>query len=308
MDKKFNVTGVCIPEKHYMVDISGKIDIIVRDYIREGKYFIINRARQYGKTTTLYLLEQRLREKYIVIWLSFEAADELFVSRYALAVGLVRKISRILKIQNVEQQLLEDWNRPISEMFPFDDLSEHITSLCRDSCKEVILMIDEVDKSSDNQIFLTFLGLLRNKYMEQQQKNDCTFQSVILAGVYDIRNLKLRLRPDEESKYNSPWNIASDFTLDMSFSPEQIARMLEEYEQDYHTGMNIAAITRLLYDYTSGYPFMVSRLCMLMDEEIPVKEGADGKVSPWTREGLTEAVKEFLKETNTLFDDMVKKL
>lgn len=62
MPKRFCVTGTCIPEKNYMVDISGRIDRIIRDYIEKGQYFTINRARQYGKTTTLYLLERRLRE------------------------------------------------------------------------------------------------------------------------------------------------------------------------------------------------------------------------------------------------------
>jgi hypothetical protein len=37
-----------------MVDTSGKIDVIVHDYIEQGAYFTINRARQYGKTTTLF--------------------------------------------------------------------------------------------------------------------------------------------------------------------------------------------------------------------------------------------------------------
>ena len=80
MPKRFCVTGTCIPEKNYMIDISGRIDQIIRDYIEKGQYFTINRARQYGKTTTLYLLERRLREEYIVLSLSFEAADEYFES------------------------------------------------------------------------------------------------------------------------------------------------------------------------------------------------------------------------------------
>lgn len=61
-----------------MVDISGRIDRIISEYIENGQYFTINRARQYGKTTTLYLLEKRLRENYIVLSLSFESADEYF--------------------------------------------------------------------------------------------------------------------------------------------------------------------------------------------------------------------------------------
>lgn len=70
MPKRFCVTGTCIPEKNYMIDISGRIDQIIRDYIEKGQYFTINRARQYGKTTTLYLLERRLREEYIVLTLA----------------------------------------------------------------------------------------------------------------------------------------------------------------------------------------------------------------------------------------------
>lgn len=61
MSKRFCVTGTCIPKKNYMVDISNRIDEIVKDYIEQGKYFTMNRARQYGKTTTLYLLERRLQ-------------------------------------------------------------------------------------------------------------------------------------------------------------------------------------------------------------------------------------------------------
>ena len=308
MHKKFNVTGLCIPENNYMVDISSKIDTIITEYIQEGKYFTINRGRQYGKTTTLYLLEQQLKNRYLVISLTFEACDELFVSLYTLAAGLVRKISRVLKAQGVEQPLLDDWNQPISERFPLDDLSERITSLCRNADKEIILIIDEVDKSSDNQIFLSFLGLLRNKYLGQMKKTDCTFRSVILAGVYDIKNLKVKLHPDEEPKYNSPWNIATDFTVNMDFLPEDIVAMLQEYEKDQQTGMDIDKISRQIYDYTSGYPYLVSRLCQIIDEKLPKTEDFADKRDAWTHKGIVAAELLLRKEPNTLFDDMIKKL
>ncbi len=59
MEKEFNDVGLCIPGKHYMVDISAKIDRIIR-LIEKGKYFTINRPRQFGKTTTLSFLMKRL--------------------------------------------------------------------------------------------------------------------------------------------------------------------------------------------------------------------------------------------------------
>ena len=46
MGRVFNTTGVCIPEKHYMVNINGRLQQI-RVLVDEGKYFTINRARQY---------------------------------------------------------------------------------------------------------------------------------------------------------------------------------------------------------------------------------------------------------------------
>ena len=49
--KKFNTTAVCIQAKHYMVDISDRVSRI-RKMVDAGEYFTINRARQYGKTTT----------------------------------------------------------------------------------------------------------------------------------------------------------------------------------------------------------------------------------------------------------------
>ncbi len=306
MSKRFCATGTCIPEKNYMVDISGRIDRIIREYIEKGQYFTINRARQYGKTTTLYLLERRLREDYIVLSLSFEAADEYFESLSSLAEGLVMDIGECLKAQNVDTDIIDEWNSPLSERFPMRSLGIKVSSLCRTCGKRIVLMIDEVDKSSDNQIFLSFLGLLREKYLKWQQGKDETFQSVILAGVYDVKTLKLKLHPQEEMKYNSPWNIAVDFQMDMSFDCEDIESMLEEYEAEHQTGMNVRDIAGMIYDYTSGYPYLVSRICQLIDER--VVEMFRDEASVWTKEGVLAAIKILLKEPNTLFDDMTKKL
>ena len=302
MPKRFCVTGACIPEKNYMVDISGRIDRIIKEYIEDGRYFTINRARQYGKTTTLFLLERKLREDYLVISLSFEAADEYFQSLSSLAEGLIMDIGECLRNQNIPEDILNEWLSPISEKFPMRSLGMKISALCRHSEKKIVLMIDEVDKSSDNQIFLSLLGLLREKYLKWQQGREETFQSVILAGVYDVKTLKLKLHPKEESKYNSPWNIAADFMMDMSFSAEDIKTMLEGYEKDYETGMDFSHISSLLYDYTAGYPYLVSKICQLADERIAGTEEFPEKSSAWTKAGMLSAIKLLLKESNTLFD------
>jgi len=56
----------------------------------------------------------------------------------------------------------------------FKDLSRTLTKFMLKTDKKVVLMIDEVDKSSNNQLFLSFLGMLRNKYLLRNQGKDYT--------------------------------------------------------------------------------------------------------------------------------------
>lgn len=68
----FNTEGICRPEEHYMVRLDEKLEEIKRLYVDRGKYFVINRGRQYGKTTTLSALETYLGEEYHVFFLDFQ--------------------------------------------------------------------------------------------------------------------------------------------------------------------------------------------------------------------------------------------
>lgn len=48
--KKFNISGTCLSDRHYMVDPSSRLEKI-GSMVENGEYFVVNRARQYGKTT-----------------------------------------------------------------------------------------------------------------------------------------------------------------------------------------------------------------------------------------------------------------
>ena len=321
MRRKFNITGSCNPERHYMVD-SKKRFKAVEDLIDAGEYFTINRARQYGKTTTLYMIWRRLSERYVVVPMSFEGlGDTPFESEDAFVRTFSNLMVRYLTLHEVNEALAGIWQNNIAKSI--DDLAKVIREFCEKAPKPVVLTIDEVDKSSDNQLFLNFLGMLRNRYLERDlQGMNSTFHSVILAGVYDVKNLKVKLRPEAEKKYNSPWNvsqgehkasalallsqrnvcvanIAADFNIDMTFHPEEIAQMLSDYEEDEHTGMDIPAVSEEIYKYTSGYPFLVSKLCKVIDEQLD---------KDWTINGVQTATKQTILEKNTLFTSLTKNL
>lgn len=309
--KRFNTTGPCVPCKHYMVDITERLKQI-KAMVDRGDYFVINRARQFGKTTTLAELKKYLSEDYNVLNLDFQRiGNEGFKSEPIFVKSFCRAIMRRKKQFNVPESILDklsDFLSRSSEPALLDELFYCLSDWCNCSDKPIVLIIDEVDSASDSQAFLDFLAQLRLQFLDKIEEQDSpSFQSVILAGVSDIRHLKSKIRDDKQVKVNSPWNIAADFDIDMSLPTDGIKGMLDEYEVDHKTGMDTQSISKLIYDYTSGYPFLVSRICQIIDEEL-VPDVFDNLTDAWTRNGIDEAVKIILNEKNTLFESIMGKL
>jgi len=313
MARRFNATGSCDPQLHYMVDITGRLEKI-KALIDNGDYFTINRARQYGKTTTIDALTEYLKHDYIVISLDFQLiGNAKFATEHTFCAAFANYLNRTVHnkwnpVSGLDKELIEKISilSEEKELFAFDDMFPMLSDLCGTAEKPVVMIIDEVDSATNNQVFLDFLAQLRGYYLKRKKLP--TFQSVILAGVYDVKNIKIKFRPDSEHKVNSPWNIATDFLIDMSFNANDIKGMLEQYEADHHTGMDIRLMAGEIYDYTSGYPFLVSKLCKLLDERIAGNEKFPQLPDAWTINGIHAAVNILTSEKNTLFESLIGKL
>ncbi|MCX6581147.1 MAG: AAA-like domain-containing protein [Candidatus Aminicenantes bacterium] len=304
MTKTFNITGTCIPDRHYTADISEKLDKII-EIISRGDYFTINRPHQYGKTTIMYLLEQRLKKdkSYLAIDISFEGIDTAALETSSRFVRTILSIlNRRLKfMQEKEMVDILESNMKISD---FEELNAFFTDFIVASGRKVVLMIDEVDQAGNNRLFLDFLGLLRAKYLKRNEGKDYTFHSVILAGIHDVKSLKSKIRRGEKPVYNSPWNIAVDFDVELSLSPGEIASMLQEYVMERQVTIDIPFFAEYLFYFTSGYPFLVSCLCKIIDEKIlPAKAKNE-----WKPEDLVSAVQIVVMKDNTNFEGLVKNL
>jgi hypothetical protein len=282
---------------HYMVDISRKIEEI-REMVDYGHYFTINRPRQYGKTTVINTLSNTLRDKYIVIDTSFEGvSDAMFNSEEEFCSGIFDVFAN--SVEMTDKELAMKLRKYQKEIDNYNSLSKGITDLIKDMGKGIVLLIDEVDKNSNNRTFLKFLGLLRNKYLSRNSGKDITFQSVILSGVHDIKNMKLAIRDESEAHFNSPWNISAKFKVDMSFNVREIESMLIDYCKDNKIKFDTALIAAEIHRFTSGYPFLVSNICLVIEEELNMD---------WTLPGVYNAVKVTLMEKNTLFEDVIKNI
>jgi hypothetical protein len=304
MAKRFNTTGTCFPKQHYMANVSAKFDVAIK-LVESGDYFAINRPRQYGKTTMLYLLSDALRAsgEYIVFNMSFEGiGDAIFNDEPTFASGFVSVLRRYATVYAPE---LVNWiDERIEKVNSLKKLSDFITELVNKANKKIILLIDEVDKSSNNQLFISFLAMLRNKYLERGTFP--TFYSIVLAVLYDVKSLKLKMRPNEEAKYNSPWNIAADFKVVMELQAPEIVPMLKDYCQEQNVRMDTEGVADALFYYTSGYPFLVSAMCKIVDEDImPFKTERI-----WTVFDIETAADKLIKaeRSTTNFDTLIKNL
>ena len=306
----FNTEGLCKPDEHYMVRLDDRLACIKNTLVDRKKYFVINRGRQYGKTTTLAALEEYLKDDYIVLSLDFQQmGTEDFADAATFAHAFAGILIETLEINGLDDR--EELMEPLTEIMERDnnslkELFMRLSRMCRNSAQPIVLMIDEVDSASNNQVFIEFLAQLRGYYLKRDKMP--IFHSVVLAGVYSIKNLKLKLRPESEHQYNSPWNIAADFKIAMNFSAEQIAMMLTEYETDHQTEMNIHAVSEEIYAYTSGYPVLVSTICKYLDEDLSGHDNFEGAKDAWSSAGVAEAVKNILKVSTPLFESMVKQL
>lgn len=312
MGKCFNVEGACNPNEHYMVNLDKRI-LEIEKLVAHKKYFTIQKGRQYGKTTTLNCLKDKLSSAYSVFYISFEGiAEESYQNESSFCqifAGLLYDTIYYHEVDGIAAECkaaLEKMSCMQESNGVFRVLSNLISDICSTAQKPVVLMIDEVDQAGGYPVFLTFLGMLRNKYLKREQR--ATFHSVILSGVYDIRNLKLKMDSGVETQRNSPWNIAAKFTVNMNFTKLEIEKMLLEYEQDNQTYMDRSRMAGLIYEYTLGYPFLVSAICKIIDEDLKNVGQFQPGTDAWTKAGFLEAVKILLSEKNSLFDSLINKL
>ena len=151
-----------------MVALSNRLEKMKT--LVEEEYFVINRARQYGKTTTLFQLKRLLADEYTVISISFQGpGDKSFECEETFCQEFLKTISDYLESSSAAESWIDD------HITTFSELSRHITKRCQG--KRIVLMIDEVDRASNHWVFLTFLGMLRTKYQADAYEQLTTYMS-----------------------------------------------------------------------------------------------------------------------------------
>ena len=90
--RKFNTTGPCFPDEHYMLPALDRLPGI-RELVAGGNYFVIHAPRQTGKTTALKALVREINAKgdMVAIYCTLETIQKL-VGSFETAMREIRHL------------------------------------------------------------------------------------------------------------------------------------------------------------------------------------------------------------------------
>jgi hypothetical protein len=222
--REFNITGKIIPAKHYFVDLTPQIDklMVLAD---KGSYFVINRPRQFGKTTILDFLARRLLASgnYAPALISFESfTQRADISEPEFYLKVAKQISDELVFADME-------HAPVPVVNNREDFFGWVREICKSLPRQLVLLVDEIDAVPET-VVIGFLAGLREMYLQRDRKT--APHSVGLVGVHDIKNLKARIRDESQALGSaSPFNIAVDYELP-PFSRENVRQYFSQHTEE----------------------------------------------------------------------------
>ncbi len=264
--REFNITGKIIPETHYYVDLRPQIKRLMT-LVEKGKYFVINRPRQFGKTTLLDFFARHLQGsgKYVPALISFQ----LFAQRPDMTEAEFYSNVSILMAKSMNRAIGKTlhWEMPSININNRYDFFKWLGDTCLSLPGKMVLLIDEIDAVPES-VVIGFLAGLREMFL--QRDLEPSPHSVGLVGVHDIKNLQARYRDQSASiGSTSPFNIALDYEL----LPFNLQNIREYFMQHTNATGQIfdSKVFRRVHHVTNGHPWLVSMLAKIMVEEIVPK-------------------------------------
>jgi len=299
MQRFFNTTGYCNPQKHYVVDPTRGLLKEIYHLIEDEQYFLIHAPRQSGKTTLLHSLCKQLNTegKYIAVTFSMENAGAR-----SLSIDKAMYIS-IESIYEAAKNFLPETEQPpkVTNYAPLENLIyKYLTDWAQQQSKSIVLFVDEIDSIWDDVLILT-LRQLRNGFQFRPENFPA---SVALVGLRDIREYKSKVRSlDGEMGSGSPFNVkAESFSL-KNFTKEQITQLFQQHTDD--TGQKFSEpVINLIHSYTGGQPWLVNALA----NEITTKILKRDYSQEITTEIVDTAKENLIQRRDTHLDSLMDKL
>ena len=255
--KRFNTTGPCFPDEHYMMPALDRLPGI-RELVSDGNYFVVHAPRQTGKTTALQALVQEINAKGETFALyctleSLQSREDPEKTNIAI---------RDLIADNVEMSPFYQAVSGAPELRSDRGgvglaVRTVLQNVCRAVGKPVVVFFDEADCLVGNAL-ISFLRQLRDGYVNRKM---IPFpKSIALVGMLDVRDYKAQIRPDGQSLGQvSPFNIIAEDLLIPNFKESDIAALYAQHTAE--TGQQFAdGVVERVWQWTCGQPWLVNAI------------------------------------------------
>ena len=263
--RKFNTTGPCFPDEHYMLPALDRLPGI-RELVAGGNYFVVHAPRQTGKTTALQALVQELNDKgdMFALYCSLETLQNRSdPEKTNIAI-------RDLIADNLE---MSPFYVPVANAPALRSdrggvglaVRTVLQNACRASGKPVVVFFDEADCLVGDAL-ISFLRQLRDGYVNRKLMPFP--KSVGLVGMLDVRDYKAQIRSDGESLGQiSPFNIIRKDMLIPNFTKADIQALYSQHTAE--TGQVFAdGVLEDVWRLTRGQPWLVNAIGCECVEEI----------------------------------------
>lgn len=256
MERFFNTAGPCDPERHYMLSPESRLPNL-RRLIDRHLYFVAHAPRQSGKTTAFRALAESLTAEglYAGLHASCETGAGDDVGKTVDAI--------LWSIQRAASESLPEALRP----GPTDDLAatpaqnrlaEYLARWARRSERPIVLFLDEIDALRDEAL-LSVLRQLRSQYPSRPRHFPA---SLALVGLRDVRDYRIRARPDSETLgTSSPFNIKVESVTLRNFEAAEVAELLAQHTEATGQAFEREALERA-HALTGGQPWLVNALAL----------------------------------------------
>ena len=256
----FNTEGPVRPDKHYAIQPLERMDVSeFLSLIRAERYFVLHAPRQTGKTSALIALRDLLN--------SGEAGNLRCVD-VNVEVGQVarddtaRGMRAILSSLAASARLLGDdfprgiWLDILQQSGPDDALKDLLIEWCMANPVPLVLLVDEIDSLVGD----TLLSVLRQLRAGYPQRPGAFPQSVVLCGVRDIRDYRIRSSTGEVIAGGSPFNVAAKSLRMGDFTEAETRALMAQHTEETGQRFSPAALAAV-WTQTCGQPWLVNALC-----------------------------------------------
>jgi len=291
------------PEINYCIDPLTRVDWEdIRGLIDDMRYFVLHAPRQTGKTSTLLAMMDALNVEghYTCAYANIESAQ---TARGDITRGIptiCEAISMAMEAYLKQPELRRWFAKEKNNLEPNIQLISLLQHWTETSDKPTVLFLDEVDALVGD----TLISLLRQLRAGYTQRPAMFPQSVILCGVRDVRDYRIRQGSGEIITGGSAFNIKTKSLRMGNFSKEETKSLWLQHTDD--TGQIFdEAIFPELWEDTYGQPWLVNALGREVTWELRRNRDRERRIS---LTDYMEAREELIQSRATHLDQLTDKL